>query len=338
MPLPLRLPPTTRERAAASQSGRHLRRLIDRAHPPGPERRLVAVLSDLHLHAPRPYDRIPDFYLDAVDANAQAELALTAAVAAQPGLVLLGGDLADSIVDGRAPLDEYQPLRAMLRRLVPRRMTVLAIPGNHDHAHGELPAASATALAGIRPGHPTTVVPDGFSWCAAWSGWRIVGLDTRDGRLTAAQHAWLDDALQSNDAPILLALHRPVLPCGNWVDNHRLADPAVVDRLLACPRLRLIVSGHTHRPRAWRYGGQTHLIAPSTAYGIGAALGWNLVVLRGDRVEAIYLAGLPRRTQDHPTRRWLPGACRITRLATPEVTRHPLFDPCVLPVPAGGGA
>lgn len=336
MPLmdrPLQHAPSPRESAAASASGRRLRQLVDQAHPPTPDRRLVAVVSDLHLHAAHPYERIPDFYVAGVDSNAQVELALRAVAAADPGLLLLGGDLADSIVDGCAPVDEYGPLQRMLRQLVPQRLPVLAIAGNHDHSRGPLPAPSAAALARVRRGHPASAIAGDFCWAADWQGWRVIGLDTRDGVLAASQRDWLEGVLAQGDAPILLAMHRPILPCGNWVDNHRMNDAALTRRLLDCPRVRLIVSGHTHRPRAWRFGGQVHLIAPSTSYGIGAATGWSLAVLHGQRIEAAYAIGLPRPSQDHPSRRLLAGDCRIRRLPLRDVLMDQLFDPCVIPRP-----
>jgi 3',5'-cyclic AMP phosphodiesterase CpdA len=296
----------------------------------------VAWMSDIHLHAPRPYDGDMGFYGNRVDCSANFRLALAelAALTPLPDLLVLGGDLADGGCGGEAPGDEFAELGRLLRAALPPGLPTLAISGNHDHADRPLSAAWHRAWHAAAP-HPWPVSPDSDDYYFAHrlGGWRIIGLDSRQNHpLSAPQRAWLANELVRDPAtPTLVLVHRPLLTVGNWVDDFRLQDRATFDLLDAAPAVRAVWSGHTHLPRAWRYRGKKHVIFPALAYGIPGPCGWGVGVFSRDRLEALFVKPLAGP--------WFDGVAFTSRLSARQVRRlpfraytaHPLYNPCLLP-------
>lgn len=204
----------------------------------------IAHLTDLHL---------PAQLGQAVagrDADQALESILSRALALDPDLLLLTGDLADT-----GDESAYLRLRQMLR---PLNCPVLALPGNHDH-----PARMRQAL-GTRQWGVGRVINLGK--------WRIMGLssywrDHADGRLGPAQRRWLNHQLiQLPSRPTLLAVHHPPIATGSaWLDVMGLRDAAALQSLLRHhPQVRAVLFGHGHQSLDIRQGKCRFLGTPST--------------------------------------------------------------------------
>jgi len=147
-------------------------------------------------------------------------------------LLLLTGDLCQ---------DESWGGYARLRELLePLELPVALLGGNHDDA-GLLRAALGRRAA-IAP----TSVPLG--------AWRLLLLSSHRpgavaGWIEAPQLAWLAEELATGTGPVLVALHHPPLPIGSAaLDGIGLQRPgALLEPLLASPRVRGVVFGHVHQ-------------------------------------------------------------------------------------------
>ncbi|MBT5206904.1 MAG: phosphodiesterase, partial [Acidimicrobiaceae bacterium] len=157
-----------------------------------------------------------------------------------PDVILATGDLTD---DGTA--SQYATLLDVLAPIADR---LLPIPGNHD----ESPLFRG-AFADVLPGN---LADDHCSYVVEDHPVRLVGLDNsipgrHDGRFDPVRERWLDDVLAADpDRPTLVFTHFPPFETGlRFMDDAGLLDS---DRLRAViernPQVRLLVTGHLHRP------------------------------------------------------------------------------------------
>ncbi len=331
-----RLDVTEAMREAARRSVSGLRDAVGQARDrAGGDAFVLAWLGDLHLHARRPYPHLGAAYAEAVDTSANLELALCEVNALAPlvDLLVLGGDLADSGCGGEAPADEYAELGRLLDAHLPADLDSLPICGNHDHADAPLSPGWHAAFGAIaRPGWPVSEDGDDYYFVARRGGWRIIGLDTRQGQpLSDRQRQWLAARFEE-EIPTVLLMHRPFLSVGNWVDEFRLHDRPSFDLVDSAECVRLVLSGHTHMTGAWTYRGKHHVVFPATAYGIPDPIGWGLVVFGGDRVAAVYTKDIavpaywdsPADVITSAPPAWRPLAFRAYE-------KDKLFNPCLMP-------
>lgn len=154
----------------------------------------------------------------------------------RPDLLLISGDLCQD-----ESLGGYVRLREWLEQAVlPLGVAVALLPGNHDH-----PALLRCAL-----GRCAVLAPA----LLPLAGWDLLLLDSHrpgavEGWLEPRQWAWLDRQLAATGPPLLVALHHPPLAIGSpELDAIGLRQgPALLERLLACPRVRGLVCGHVHQ-------------------------------------------------------------------------------------------
>ena len=165
------------------------------------------------------------------------------------------GDLAD---DGAtASYDAFARLIDALR--VPRYLAI----GNHDHRASFLARFPAT------PSDTAGFVQQAIDL----PGLRMLALDTVEegthaGRLCRSRLDWLDESLgEAPEAPTVVCLHHHPWRLGMAVDRVilRNADDlaAVIRRH---PQVRLIVSGHVHRPASGVWAGRPFASLGATNY------------------------------------------------------------------------
>ena len=155
---------------------------------------------------------------------------------APPDLLLISGDLCQD-----ESLGGYVRLREWLEQAVlPLGVAVALLPGNHDH-----PGLLRCAL-----GRTAVLAPGVLSL----PGWGLLLLNSHrpgavEGWLEPRQLAWLDTQLAVAGPPLLVALHHPPLAIGSpELDAIGLRQgPALLERLLASPRVRGLVCGHVHQ-------------------------------------------------------------------------------------------
>ncbi|HEV2370405.1 MAG TPA: metallophosphoesterase [Acidimicrobiales bacterium] len=222
-------------------------RTLDRAG--GPLLCTVATVNDLHFgetHAGI-IDELPDIgpiltsapgeppYPETMNGAAAEEIAR-----ADPTLVVAKGDLTDA--GSAADLDTFERCYGRFgTRLV-------ALPGNHDVAHGTEDRYA--------PNLPMRVDLPGVT--LALLDTTIVEKAT--GRVGPGQLEWLDEVGRGADRPVLvMGHHHP------WAPGSRMRPPtyfgispdeseALVEVFARRPRLALYAAGHTHRNRVRRFG------------------------------------------------------------------------------------
>lgn len=168
----------------------------------------------------------------------------------KPDLLLLTGDLSQD-----ETLGSYQRLRS---QLAPLGIPAYWLPGNHD----QYPEQMAQVLADA---------PFSVSKWVQQGGWNFVLLDSSqfgqvDGVLSEASLLWLEERLQVDGSPTLVALHHPPLAIGStWMDRiglqNRDALFAVLDRY---PQVKLVLFGHIHQEFDRVRRGVRYLGCPST--------------------------------------------------------------------------
>lgn len=221
---------------------------------------LIAQISDLHLRAPGA------LYQGVVDSNADFATCVAAlnALAPQPDLILLTGDLVD---EGKP--EEYETARALLTGL---RAPIFAIPGNHDEWR-----AFRAALAG----HHYLPAQGPFHYVIEDRGpIRIVALDItvpgkHHGDFDERAARWLEATLAADpQRSTIIMMHQPPFATGipyldpYWCRNgERLAE--IVSRY---PAVERILCGHVHRVMQLRFAGTLLCTAPSTTTTIALQL------------------------------------------------------------------
>lgn len=209
----------------------------------------VTVVSDSHLS-----DRNPaaSRHWDAVVQHLAAD---------PPDLVVHAGDAA---LDGGSDPAELRVVRQAMHR-VPVPWTI--VPGNHD-LDGDAEGDDAASLARFR----AEVGPDRFS--VALGAWRVLGVNAMTlgtgSAAEAEQWDWLEAELPPDSGPVVLVLHKPVVPVpADRRPNPRryVPEPARsrLLRLLAATAQRpVVVSGHVHQYLQHERDGVAHVWAPAT--------------------------------------------------------------------------
>ena len=212
----------------------------------------IAVMSDFHLY---PFTRI-DFL----------QLALDAASALKPDLVVLLGDFVDSTVEA---VHELAPALGKMHS----RLGVVAVLGNHDHRKG------AAVVGEVLGTHGVTVLKNsGFSVPGPRGDLFVAGADSLAGQFD------LDASLaaRKRDAASILLVH----------------EPDTADLVSRDGRVALQLSGHSHGGQV-RLGGTERMLLPTGArkYPFGSYRVGNLF-LHTNR--GLGTTGLPLRLGSPP--------------------------------------
>lgn len=146
---------------------------------------------------------------------------------------LITGDL---IQDNSA--EAYERFRTLLS---PLNMRMHCVPGNHDVRELMRPVC-------CRPP---------FSYCATETvgDWLMLGLDScingeAGGEVAESELERLENIVSNSHAKhVVIFLHHPPLPLGSaWLDTVKLRNgDALLEKLYALARVRLLVFGHVHQ-------------------------------------------------------------------------------------------
>jgi Icc protein len=164
--------------------------------------------------------------------------------------VLITGDLIQD--DSAAAYDRFRDL------LIPLNLRMHCVPGNHD----------------VRDLMQVICRRPPFSYCANEEirNWLLVGLDScvsgqAGGEVSADELSRFDLAVGASSAKyIMVFLHHPPLPMGSaWLDTVGMKNgDALLQRLQAAGRVRMLVFGHVHQPFDAEHYGIHILGTPST--------------------------------------------------------------------------
>jgi Icc protein len=213
----------------------------------------IAQITDLHVAEDGGFMRT------FVDANAKLAAAVAFLEERSGGLdaVLVTGDVTN---DGRP--EQYELL---LDLLAPLSVPTYVVPGNHDEreafrsAFGDRSWMPATGpIDYVVDDHPV----------------RLVGIDTteperHDGVFHPEQALWLDTVLAERpDVPTVVFGHHPPFLTGLWLfDAIRLTGSEHLREVVSRhPQVRLVVSGHVHRPVSSTWGTVALTTSPSTTH------------------------------------------------------------------------
>ena len=220
---------------------------------------LIAQISDCHI---RDHDSDVGRLVDTTETLGWVVDHLLALEPA-PDVILATGDLTDDGTPG-----QYTILRDLLAPIAER---IVPLPGNHDEG-----PAFRHAFADLLP---ADVADDHCSYVVDRHPVRLVGLDTslpgrHDGLFDADREAWLQQALSADDRPTLVFTHFPPFETGLvFMDQAGVSD---ADRLRATierhPHVRLLVTGHLHRPIQTTIGSTPVSTCPSTGNQINLDL------------------------------------------------------------------
>ncbi len=207
---------------------------------------VIAQLTDTHLFA----DEDQTMKDCPTVLSFQAVLNSVAQLQPQPDLILLTGDLSQD-----ETLTSYQQLHC---RIMPLGIPTYWIPGNHDQSLTNMEQTLCTA-------------PISPQKCFQAGGWQFILLNSMlhqqvHGELSADALEILDQQLQGESLPTLIALHHPPLAIASaWMDaiglQNREAFFAIIDRH---PQIKLVVFGHIHQEFDRVRQGVRYLGAPST--------------------------------------------------------------------------
>lgn len=222
---------------------------------------LLAQISDLHI---KPPGRLAYGKVDTA-AFLRATVASLLQQDPKPDAVLATGDLVDG---GQA--DEYAHLQEIL---APLGLPCYVVAGNHDERHG-----LRTAFDG--PGYEYLHQTGEFLQYAADLGaLRLLVLDTvvpgeGRGQLCERRLRWLDDRLNEDRRPTLVAMHHPPFASGiDYMDHFGLENAAAFEAVVSRhPHVERILCGHLHRSIQCRVGGTVASVCPSTAHQLALDL------------------------------------------------------------------
>jgi 3',5'-cyclic-AMP phosphodiesterase len=190
---------------------------------------LIAQITDTHLFADNETKLLGLQTL----ASLQAVVEQVKALARQPDLLLLTGDLSQD-----STAKSYEVLHEIVS---PLAIPAYWVPGNHD---------CPTMMAQVLRRSPISPQKSFYA-----NHWQIILLDSSvvgcvHGELSPESLAWLDRELsQTNGAPTLIALHHPPFLSGSdWMKDIGLRNAndffEVCDRH---PHVKLVLFGHIHQ-------------------------------------------------------------------------------------------
>jgi 3',5'-cyclic AMP phosphodiesterase CpdA len=247
----------------------------------------VAVISDIHIsHATPNAPESADALLRAMDEIRAAE----------PAAILAPGDLTES---GR-PDEIERALEVLSGAGVP----VLCAPGNHDVGDKTLSGQVGVTAERLRS---YEAVAGPARYAAHVAGLRVIALNASVlGSALPVEHEdweWLDAMApaEAGEAAMMMLHYPPFLDRADeaagtyWTleETPRARLLRLADRL----GIRLILSGHLHRPIRGEWNGIRMLTAPSIAFGLPVEtqpIGWMLIEIEADasiRSELRYVAG-----------------------------------------------
>ena len=252
----------------------------------------IAVVSDLHTMR----DGVGEQPLYGL----RLEQAINAVNLERPDLVLLPGDLTES---GSAP-----QLRDFLSRATSFVPPVLFVPGNHDVGDKWTPGGDSVADTRTEE---YEAVAGRSHFAQVIAGVRLVAVNASimgsGSERDAAQWRWLDEeaALHRPGLGVLmihypLFLERPDDPGGSYWTVEPEPRARVLD-FIRKARIRLVVSGHLHRPYVLTRGNVTFAGAPAISFGLppeSQPEGWTMITIRSDGS-----VSCRHRIVDHPDRR-----------------------------------
>jgi 3',5'-cyclic AMP phosphodiesterase CpdA len=269
-------------------------------------------LSDIHIKLP---GRLAYNHVDTAACLrrcvdhilAQAEL---------PQAIVLTGDLVDAGGAG-----EYAHLAELVAPLQQAGIRLLPVLGNHD-AHGTAQAALESWLEDIPAAARD---PHAFQYWTDIGPIRLVVADTLadgepGGRLGTQRLTWLEQAINSSDKPVVVAMHHPPFATGiHHMDVQSLAQEdaaalaAIVQR---AGHVERVLCGHLHRAIEVRYAGTIAATSPSPAHQVALDLD---------------PAGTPGFVMEPPAYRqhaWIEGQGLVSHLAYIGKFDgpHPFFD------------
>jgi Icc protein len=251
--------------------------------------KIIAWMSDIHIHTDAGYENDISFYQHDVDSRRQFALALHEihSLRPTPELLVLGGDLTDY---GRP--EELQTVNHILRN---RSWSIPTIPlfGNHDNQSPPIHPELMAIWPEIRHADwPEINDPNELYYSVTKSGLKFIILDTQQVnsyKMPQRQKEWLEAELQEMGPNIIILCHRHQLPVGNWVDEESIfRDREVWEMIDRTPNVLGIFSGHVHAARLWQFRRKLYGTFPAVAYGIGDNTGWGGIVLQGDRIAAVF--------------------------------------------------
>lgn len=232
---------------------------------------LIAQISDLHI---TPEGQPAYGVVDTASLLAQC-VATLMRLDPLPDAVLASGDL----VDGAQPR-EYARLKALL---APLTMPLYVMAGNHDERHALREAFGAPAFGYLRQ------AGEFLQYAVDLGELRLIVLDTvvpREGRgqLCAARLQWLQERLEEDRRPTLVAMHHPPFATGlEHMDVPAFEGADAFEQLIARHgHVERVLCGHLHRTIQCRFGGTVASICPSTAHQLA-------LDLRGDAPGAFAL-------------------------------------------------
>ena len=289
---------------------------------------LLAQVSDMHLRAPGADDlgarKHPARGLEAANAAFERAVGELASLARKPDLLVLTGDLVED-----ATPESY----AEFERLVAGAgLPMVLIPGNHDRGYGPDYAGGFDAW---YPGGlelPEQCGGEDFLLKHTIGGWDLVGVDTtRVDVMSAAHREAVSTALSAGERPAIVLTHSPLLAVGNYIDGLAFHDRAFMDDFVQHRRVKLVLSGHVHMNRTWRYHGAIHATCGSTSYGQGSGVGYSLIGLDRESVRFVVRRALPGLSRNRCRWEEAPGAGSV-RVAEPALFEEsPLCAPRVWP-------
>jgi 3',5'-cyclic-AMP phosphodiesterase len=206
---------------------------------------LVAQLSDLHLFS------TPEQTLLGLQTTTSFAAILEALkqLPHPPDLILLTGDLAQD--------ESSAAYEQIVQQLTPLNIPTYWLPGNHDHS------PSMASILDQPPIYPDKAFHKG--------GWQFLMLDSTvaqqvHGELSAQRLIQLEQQLQANTNPTLIALHHPPVTIDSaWLDELGLQNSeaflAVIERH---PHVKLVIFGHIHQQVEQHRQGIAYLSTPST--------------------------------------------------------------------------
>ena len=213
----------------------------------------VLHLSDSHVKT-TPARVPPDSLADGVAALRGGETTLLTlqrlldhiGLSTPPDVTLHTGDLAD---DGAE--ESYLASQKVLRTL---HGSVEVVPGNHD---------DVDAMASCFPDcvRPIRTVDLG--------AWQLVlvnsaGHGREHGHLPSATLAAMEQLLDADPRPALLAMHHPPIPACQHADCRLANADALLDLIGRHGNVRAVASGHLHMAAEYEHDGVAYLLGPST--------------------------------------------------------------------------